>query len=291
MRILSLNGGGCRGYMSAVILSKIEEETGKNISDLFDIVAGVSTGSIIAACIGKGLSASMVAKLYKELSQKIFKSKSWLPWTAWYSADKLEEVVKDILEYQFNTSKTKIMISAAEIDGPDVLKPKFWKSWQETDSIKANDIVVASCSAPIYFAPKVMGKKVFIDGGFVANNPSMCGIVEAMKLGVDKENICNLNINCGEQKGFDKAQKLSSIYKWIPNISGLITLAVNTGERSVAYQSQQLIGTRHIEVGPSIDLPLDTLEFDIMDREAHRIWIQNKDAILALIRNTKKEQV
>jgi patatin-like phospholipase/acyl hydrolase len=280
MRLLSLNGGGSCGYMTAVILSKIEEETGKSSAELFDLIAGVSTGSILAAAIGKGIPAKMIASFYKELASDIFKKKCWLPWKAWYSADKLNKITKEIIGYQYNSSKTKIMIHAAAINGPDVFRPKFWKSWEECDTVMANEIVVASCSAPIYFAPNKIGSDVYIDGGFVANNPSMCAIVEALRLKHDLTEIYNLNINCGETKGFDNAHKLVSIIKWIPNISSLPTLAIKTGERSVSYQAHQLLGNRHLVIGPSIDLPMDTLDFDKMNREANRVWSINKEVIL-----------
>ena len=215
MRLLTLNGGGCCGYMTAVILSKLEEETGKNTAELFDLIAGVSTGSIIAACIGKGITASIIANLYKDLAKKIFKKKCWVPWKPWYDSKELENVMRELLHYEFNTSKTKIMIHAACINGPDVLKPKFWKSWQEYDTLMTDDIVVASCSSPVYFSPKSIQNDTYIDGGFVTNNHSMCAIVEALRYKKPLSKIYNLNINCGEQKGFDNAKKLDSIIKWI----------------------------------------------------------------------------
>ena len=283
MKVLSLNGGGCCGYMSAVVLALIEKETGKSCSELFDLVAGVSTGSIIATSIGKGISAEELAKYYKELASTIFKKKSWIPWNSWYSADKLQDVVASILDYNFNESKTKVMIYAAQISGPDVLQPKFWKSWKELENIKTSEIVVASCSAPIYFAPKKIGDKVYIDGGFVANNPSMCAIAEALELNAELKNIKSFNINCGEQKGFNKAEKLNSILKWIPNASSLPTLAIRTGERSVTYQASEILDDRHLEIGPNIDLPLDILDFALMDQEANKMWLENKDNILKLL--------
>jgi patatin-like phospholipase/acyl hydrolase len=287
MLILSLNGGGTCGYMSAALLAKAEAEIGSLSSEIFKLVSGVSTGAIIAGAIGCGISASMIMKLYKELASDIFGHKNWCPWKSWYSADKLEASVKGLLDYQFNTARTKIMIHAAGINGPDVLKPKFWKSWKECDTLKTNDIVVASCSAPIYFPPKVIDQNVYIDGGFVSNNPSTCALVEALRLNIELSDIRLLNINCGEQKGFDKAQKLDSILKWIPKISSLPTLAIRTGERSVAYQAATLLGPRYVEIGPSVDLPMDTLDFGIMDKAVEKMWAEYGEQIISLLKGKK----
>ena len=133
MRILSLNGGGMRGYVTAIVLSKLEQETGKPIIEMFDFISGVSTGSIICGALGKGISATMLVSLYKELGNTIFTKKSWLPWKPYYKTSVLESVVKETMEYQFNTAKVKVMIHATKVSKPGVIQPKFWKSWQEPD--------------------------------------------------------------------------------------------------------------------------------------------------------------
>jgi patatin-like phospholipase/acyl hydrolase len=282
MKLLSLNGGGTCGYMTAAILAEIEKETNKKSYEIFDLVTGVSSGSIIAGAVGRGVGAKVLKELYRDLASDIFKKKCWIPWKSWYSGDKLNELVHSMLDCPLNTAKIKIMIYASGLNGPQ-LQPKFWKSWKEDDSVNLADIVVASCSAPIYFPPKVIAGNVYIDGGFVSNNPSLCGVAEAIKLEADITKIRNLNINSGKAPGIKNAEKLNSILKWIPNIAELPTLAIRTGERSVSYQTTQIIGSRNIEVGPQSDLPLDTLDFNLMDQEVNKMWENNKKDILALV--------
>lgn len=275
MKLLSLNGGGMCGYMSASLLTEIEAELKAPSYKLFDLICGLSTGSILAVGLGAGRSASDMKDLYRTLGAEIFGSKSWLPWKPWYSSDKLSACVSKNLDFSLSDSKTRVMLYAARINGPDVLKPKFWKSWKEPATTKVSDIVVASCSAPIYFSPKAIDGETFIDGGFVANNPSMCAIAEAISLGADITNLYNLNISCGEQKGFDNAPKLDSILKWIPNVSSLPTLAIRTGEQAVEYQAHQLIDFRNHVVEPAEALNLDTLDFDAMDKLASAMWSEH----------------
>jgi patatin-like phospholipase/acyl hydrolase len=286
MKLLSLNGGGMCGYMTASLLSKIEEELKTPSYKLFDMICGVSTGSIMAAALGAGKPASEMKVMYRDLGTSIFGNKSWVPWKPWYSSDKLLEAVKDKIEYRFNTAKTRVIIYAARINGPDVLVPKFWKSWKEADDVAASSIVVASCSAPVYFAPKTIGTETYIDGGFVANNPSMCVIAEALSYNAELDNLYNLNITCGEKKGFDNAKKLDSILKWIPHVSDLPTLAIRTGEKAVEYQAHQLIGFRNHVVEPDDALELDTLDFPSMDKLSDAMWSKHCKEIVSQLQIT-----
>lgn len=280
MKLLSLNGGGMCGYMSASVLAKIESELKAPSHTLFDMICGVSTGSILAVALGAGKPASEMKDMYRDLGTNIFGRKSWVPWKPWYSSDNLLKSIKGNLEYRFNTAKTRVIIYASHINGPSVLKPKFWKSWKEDNTVTTSDIVVASCSAPIYFAPKTIGVDTYIDGGFVANNPSMCVIAEALSCNAEMGNLYNLNISCGEEKGFDNASKLDSILKWIPNVSSLPTLAIRTGEQAVEYQAHQLLGFRNHVVEPEMALPLDTLNFDLMDKLADAMWSTHRVEIV-----------
>jgi len=83
-RILSMDGGGIRGTITASILTHIEQETGRPISDLFDLVVGTSTGSILAAGLttpeGSGApryAAESILNLYADRGQEIFSRSFW----------------------------------------------------------------------------------------------------------------------------------------------------------------------------------------------------------------------
>ena len=65
-KILSLDGGGIRGVFPAAFLAKLEEQIGAPIASYFDLIAGTSTGGIIAIGLGLGIPASDILKLYEE---------------------------------------------------------------------------------------------------------------------------------------------------------------------------------------------------------------------------------
>src|SRR6266851_175009 len=71
-RILSIDGGGLLGTLPASFLAAIEEHTKQPIGDFFDLIAGTSTGGIIAIGLGMGMRASEILDLYVEQGPTIF---------------------------------------------------------------------------------------------------------------------------------------------------------------------------------------------------------------------------
>ncbi len=79
IKILSIDGGGIRGIIPAVILSAIEDMTGKKIADMFDLIAGTSTGGIVALGLTKPnangqpqYAAKDLVALYEKEGENIF---------------------------------------------------------------------------------------------------------------------------------------------------------------------------------------------------------------------------
>ena len=71
-RILALDGGGIKGVLAAAFLDTVENATGKRIADHFDLVAGTSTGGIIALGLGLGMSARDIVEFYAREGPRIF---------------------------------------------------------------------------------------------------------------------------------------------------------------------------------------------------------------------------
>jgi len=83
-KILSLDGGGIRGVMSAQILQEVEQQifdkTGKKLHEYFDMIAGTSTGSILAAGIALGKDSKEIIQLYQDWGMKIFPYQDLFAW-------------------------------------------------------------------------------------------------------------------------------------------------------------------------------------------------------------------
>src|SRR5688500_19321049 len=98
-RILSIDGGGARGMIPAVILKEIESRSGKRISQLFDRICGTSTGAILACAlaapekVGKRepmFKASEIVEIYRKLGKSIFSRGSF--------SDTVEKPIEELLD-------------------------------------------------------------------------------------------------------------------------------------------------------------------------------------------------
>lgn len=225
-RILALDGGGIKGVLEAAFLDTVEIATGKRIADHFDLVAGTSTGGIIALGLGLGLSARDIVDFYVREGPRIFDQadatvanrlvQRWLlsmrKWArggrqlAWpkYEPDAL----RDALTTAFGTktlgdSRLRLVIPAYHGDKDDLYvfktrhHPRLQVDWRE----RAVDVAMATAAAPTYFRAHVMPSGApLIDGGIWANNPVGVAAVEARSiLGWKDEELFVLSLGCTEE--------------------------------------------------------------------------------------------
>lgn len=210
IKILSIDGGGIRGIIPAMVLAELERITGKHISEMFDLIAGSSTGGIIALALVKPggdnmpkYSASDTIKIYEKNGKDIF-SRSFLHKLKSLGSltdQKYPSIgIESVLESYFggtmlSEALTGVIITAYDIERR---KPFFFKS----RTAKLSDGVHmdfpmkvaarATSAAPTYFEPAkidIGGLEDYyalIDGGVVANNPAMCAYVEARVMFPDR---------------------------------------------------------------------------------------------------------
>jgi uncharacterized protein len=210
VRILSIDGGGIRGIIPTMVLQAILGKT--KAQDSFHIIAGTSTGGIIASGLAKPnpLSLDQILSLYVDHGYDIFnkdtENKLHTVSGPRYSADALESQLKAKLgqTYLSEVKNTELLIPSYAIKLPEkdangnTSAPMFFRSWQARGLLlngklapkfdfQLADIARATSAAPTYFAPAAIhnrGGQAFtmIDGGVFANNPTACAIVEAYHL-------------------------------------------------------------------------------------------------------------
>lgn len=204
MKILSIDGGGIRGYFSAHILERIQQELGVNFSEYFDLIAGTSTGSIIAAALAINHPISEVTKLYKDKGKEIFKPRAFSfggIWKAKYSKSVLiDELEKVFGDKTLSNTHTRLLIPAIDLVNSQVhvFKSNYLAEFVRDVNVPIKDAVLASCSAPTYFEPTSVDPFLLADGGLWANDPSLVAYVEATgKLKVPAEEVRILSIGSG----------------------------------------------------------------------------------------------
>jgi uncharacterized protein len=222
-RILSLDGGGIRGAISAAILSEVEKMVGSPLNQYFDLIAGTSTGSILAAAIAKGLTSENILQLYRNKGKRIF------PYSNLYSLERLKVIAQYGLSAPKFSERGLIQVLQEELGetklseigkSPRLLMTAYetierqfvvFKSWRRLDpwaNIPVWEACVCSASAPTFFPAHKLtvqlekGSKtyVLIDGGIGANNPTACAVAEALYLGHFIKDISILSIGSGMPK-------------------------------------------------------------------------------------------
>jgi patatin-like phospholipase/acyl hydrolase len=290
--ILSLDGGGIRGALQARLLERIEEAT--PFLHKVDLIAGSSIGGINALCLAAGRKPSDVVNLFKKRSSEIFKQRDWWDtiagpademFRADYDNDGLKKVVGDLLGSKKLGDLNKfVTITSFDLDNLDieskakatrVYKRRVWKAkifhnFDTTGHDRAEsalDVALRTSAAPTFF-PSHQG---YVDGGLVANNPSLCAIGRAVKSGIELDRIVLLSLGTGSCPVYIEGDRLDWGYKqWLPH---LLPMFMDGMVGLPDYICDQLLPARYARVHPPLDedIPLDAIGrlgdlFDIADK-------------------------
>jgi len=206
-RILSLDGGGAKGFYTLGVLAEIEAASGKRLHQVFDLIYGTSTGSIIGTLLATGKTVEEIHVLYKKHVPTVMKQRSRRAKTA-----ALTKLAQDVFQDSgFEALKTGIGIVTTnwQTERPMIFKANVAQAHGREASFvplfgcKLSDAVQASCSAYPFFDLKTVttsaGHTIVLgDGGFCANNPALYALADATEaFKIARKNIALLSIGCG----------------------------------------------------------------------------------------------
>ncbi len=204
--MLALDGGGIRGLIPARVVESLERRTGLPACKLFDLVAGTSTGGILALGLttpadggaGPRYSATDLVELYRTRGPEIFqRSLAQLVMSLGglagpkYSAGPIEQVLRSYFgTTRLEQALTPVLVTAYDTAGA---QPCFFKSYPQgarpPDAGAMWEVARATSAAPTYFPPFLLGgaepgapARCLVDGGVFANNPALCALADAYKL-------------------------------------------------------------------------------------------------------------
>ncbi|WP_338977070.1 MULTISPECIES: patatin-like phospholipase family protein [unclassified Wolbachia] len=258
--ILSVDGGGIRGIIPAIILAEIEQRTRKPIAEIFDLMAGTSTGGIVVAGLCKKdqqgnpqYSANDLVELYQEYGAYIFKSsffrRSILSWIN--CAQYPHKNIEFILDKYFGDDTLQNTLSNVLLTSYDIHnnRPFFFKSWREDRNfIRLKDALRATTAAPTYFIPKHLKvdqiDRVLVDGGVFANNPAACAYASGKRL-FPNDDILLLSIGTGRT---DRSIANSRRFGKIGWIKPLLHVMFASSLDAVNYQLDQVIADKYIRI-------------------------------------------
>ncbi len=281
-RILSIDGGGMRGIVSAVLLQSLEEKLSEysgnpkaRIGDYFDLIAGTSTGSILTVLYlfpnerGESkYSAREITQTYIDYGNYIFHRQWTYPfWGAKYTNKYFEEILKSY----FGDSTLGELRKPCLLTSYDITKRSavFFNSVSGRADNHRNcllrDAILSSTAAPTYFPPTCLKDRnscygCLIDGGVVANNPTLCALIEGLKLPECNSLTDFMTVSVGNVKNTKsnscKKAKQWGLFNWaIP----LFDILMDGSEQTVDYQMRLLY--------KSINKPQDYIRMQLKTEE------------------------
>ncbi len=295
-RILSFDGGGIRGLITAMLLIRLSREKGlEGWLERADLLAGTSTGALIALLLARGLPLEEILALYHDTSRDIFDD-SWLDNVkdvgtllgAQYHVDGLKRHLRRMLgTARLRDLRKRVLITAFDLDNQDPKpekrrwKPKLFHNFPGVDSDGATlawKVGLYTCAAPTYF-PSVEG---YVDGGVFANNPSMCALAQTQDARIGRtaalDEVALLSLGTGSSLIYVRGSKHDWGYaQWAQALLGVMF----DGTVGIAdYQCRQLLGGRYHRVAPAF-APGEAFPLDCVDRIPEMVAFAEKVDITA----------
>lgn len=217
-RILSLDGGGILGAFVAGFLAGLEEQLGRPVADHFDLIAGTSTGGIIAAALAFREPAARIESFYRDRGPVIFRRRDVVLSKWWkrrvrglgrgpvdavlgriapgidsdyllkskYDGKALREALEEVFGHRpLGDAKSRLLIPSIDLTSGQtkVFKTRHLPHLHIDYRTPVVDVLMATTAAPTFFPhARIQDGSTFIDGGLWANNPTMVAVVESMAI-------------------------------------------------------------------------------------------------------------
>jgi len=269
-RILSVDGGGIRGLYAAALLDRLLADV-PGLLDRVNLFAGTSTGAIIALGLARGVQPKDLVALYRDNARQIFHLAVWRTLEGLDGFCRAKYDDKDLanaLEAKFgkmtlaDLSPKRVLVPTFDLDNEGargrrrMWKPKFFHNFPGPDSDgdqRVVDVALRSSAAPTYF-PTYQG---YIDGGVVANNPSMAALAQALDAQTGGQVLSDIrlfSLGTGTSPAYLPGQLLDwGIARWAKPIH---TLMID-GMMGVAdYQCARLLSDSYCRLAPDLPEPV-----------------------------------
>jgi patatin-like phospholipase/acyl hydrolase len=271
MRVLAIDGGGIRGLIPALVLTELERRAGRRVFELFDLIAGTSTGGILACalCAPDPLPASELVKLYEEegphifdrsLFQRIRSADGLLDEK--YDDAALDRALERFLGHKrLAETRPKLIVPSYDtaMPGPYFFKTSKAQETPAEDDFPLSIVARATSAAPTYFEPVEAGEKALVDGGVFATNPAMCALAEVLNEVAPRE-VVLLSLGTGERthkRSFDEIKDwglanwarpiLDVVFDGVSDAVNYQLARVLTGDRYWRFQIELTLASDHLD--------------------------------------------
>ena len=253
MRVLAIDGGGIRGLIPALVLTELERRAGRRVFELFDLIAGTSTGGILACalCAPDPLPASELVNLYEEEGPNIFHRSIFQRIRSAegvidekYDDAALERALERFLGHkQLAESKPDLIVPSYDmaLPGPYFFKTSKARETPAGDDFPLSIVARATSAAPTYFEAAEAGERALVDGGVFAVNPAMCALAEVLNAeDVRPRDVVLLSLGTGERthkRSFDEIKDWG-LARWARPI---LDVVFDGASDAVNYQLERVL--------------------------------------------------
>lgn len=231
--LLCISGGGVRGMQPATYLVEIEKRTPRFV-EAIDLIAGTSTGGLIALALAAGFDGLYIQRMYLEKAQQIFSRSFWRALTSlWgligakYDNDGLRKILEEMFPagLRLGDLKKRVLVPCFRLDSTQdevrLWEPVFFHN--EPDSPYLDELVVdvalRTTAAPTYF-PSYQG---YIDGGVATNSPVVAAIAHAVARGHSTQDLVVAHLGTGYTSKYIERDRLDwGKLQWAPRIADLM---------------------------------------------------------------------
>jgi patatin-like phospholipase/acyl hydrolase len=281
VKVLCIDGGGIRGLIPALVLAEIERRTGRRIADMVDLIAGTSTGGILAAGLARPgddgrprFSAEELAGIYVEegpgifhrsLLKRVFSVGGWIDER--YEDDGLNAALDRYLgDAWLSDALVDLFVTAYDIH--DRFAFFFRSSRARTDpeyDFRLVEAARATSGAPSYFEPAEVtdraGARTYplIDGGVYAVNPSMCAYADVARSGRLDGLELMLSLGTGAQtRAYTFAQaRWWGQLEWARPVLDMVFDGVSD---TIEFEAGTLLGDRYVRLQRELERASDDLD-------------------------------
>lgn len=258
--ILSFDGGGIRGTLSANLLERIQNEI-IDMVKITNLISGTSTGSLIALGLAYGMTPKEVSNLYSKANIEYIFDKSYSQISRpKYNNDNLKEVLLSVFPERLklkDLGKLVVIPSFYIGDEYNSWKAVFYNNIpnSETEDYTVIDVAMASSAAPVFFPSYNRN----IDGSIIANDPSLVSIIYAIdkELGKEVDKIRLLSFGTGYC--YDSIKEDTSKWgaiEWItskePDLPIISIMFEGNSQLSYTF-SKKLLGNNYYRINPKMD--------------------------------------
>ncbi len=277
-RVVSIDGGGIRGLVTTILLQRIIATPGlEDFLDSIDLIAGTSTGGLLALGIADRLDLAQIRDMYVEKGPKIFDD-SWLDDLvdlgklrgADYDTKALRRELQNLFgDATLGQLRKRVLITTFDLDNEDpanrTWKPKLFHNFPGPSNDRASGVVdvgLYTSAAPTYF-PSVDG---YIDGGVYANNPAMCALAQTQDHRYSPtpalDEVLLLSFGTGTSLQYIKGKTNDWGYaQWV---KPLINLMLDGVAGIADYQCRQILGDSYHRLAPvfpaGVTVPMDEID-------------------------------